>query len=127
MKPGRFDEQPIPEITANSWGLISSSAQARKSALRTPKSPQPGHQSGDTSGLKSFTSSLMGAVAVAIGMETPEEVSSRQPCLTAVRRTARFCEPRLNVNDAWSLSMRLRFSCHAGGDAPTFPVAAGAG
>src|SRR5713226_8970847 len=79
MKPGRFDEQPIPEITANSCGLISSSAQARKSALRTPKSPQPGHQSGDTSGLKSFTSSLIGAVAVAIGMGTPESDDARLP------------------------------------------------
>src|SRR6267142_26102 len=44
MKPGRFDEQPMPETTSTLWGGIPSSTMASLSDFRTPKSPQAGHQ-----------------------------------------------------------------------------------
>jgi len=52
--PGKFEEQPIPLTVRISWGLSPSSEQAFCRQLRTPKSPQPGHQSGSTFPLKSF-------------------------------------------------------------------------
>ena len=52
-KPGRFDEHPIPETINISLGLISRSAAAFCNPFSTPKSPQPGHQSGFTSDLYS--------------------------------------------------------------------------
>src|SRR5437867_6419300 len=61
-KPGRFEEQPMPETTKIRCGGSWRSEQAWKSAFRTPKSPHPGHQSGGTSDLKSFM--VGGAVVV---------------------------------------------------------------
>src|SRR5579872_6173421 len=49
MNPGRLLEHPIPETTNRSLGSISRFATAWMSALSTPKSPQPGHQSGRVS------------------------------------------------------------------------------
>src|SRR5487761_798700 len=46
MKPGRLLEQPIPETTSRSLGSISMLETACTSEFSTPKSPQPGHQSG---------------------------------------------------------------------------------
>src|SRR4051794_8932500 len=46
MYPGRLDEQPMPLMVITSCGERSSSTMACLSALSTPKSPQPGHQSG---------------------------------------------------------------------------------
>src|SRR5438552_5576372 len=57
MYPGRFDEQPIPLMVKTSCGWSPSSATAVLRALSTPKSPQPGHQSGSALPLKSLTDS----------------------------------------------------------------------
>src|SRR5579885_2018660 len=46
MNPGRLLEHPIPETTSRSFGSMLRLATACVSALSTPKSPQPGHQSG---------------------------------------------------------------------------------
>src|SRR5947207_7812369 len=54
MWPGRLDEQPIPLTVRTSCGKRPNSATAVLSAFRTPKSPQPGHQSGSTLPLKSL-------------------------------------------------------------------------
>src|SRR5437764_800473 len=48
-------EQPLPLMVRTSCGKRPSSATAVLSALRTPKSPQPGHQSGSAFPLKSLT------------------------------------------------------------------------
>src|SRR5262245_27558639 len=58
MYPGRFDEQPIPLMVSTSWGWRPSSAMACLRAASTPKSPQPGHQSGSTLPLNSLTVSF---------------------------------------------------------------------
>src|SRR5262247_1635643 len=55
MYPGRFEEQPMPLIVMTLYGGISRSAIACLSAARTPKSPQPGHQSGSTFPFSSLT------------------------------------------------------------------------
>src|SRR5215208_3409992 len=55
MYPGRFDEQPMPLIVSTSCGYRPSSAMACFRACSTPKSPQPGHQSGSAWPLKSLT------------------------------------------------------------------------
>src|SRR6267378_2514834 len=55
MYPGRLDEQPIPLMVRTSCGRRPSSATAVLSAFKTPKSPQPGHQSGSALPLKSLT------------------------------------------------------------------------
>src|SRR5919202_669001 len=55
MYPGRLDEQPMPLMVMTSCGCSPSSASACLSACRTPKSPQPGHQSGSAWPLKSLT------------------------------------------------------------------------
>jgi hypothetical protein len=49
MKPGKFDEQPMPETIIKSLGLIPNLPAAIWSARSTPKSPHPAHQSGSTS------------------------------------------------------------------------------
>src|SRR6185436_10837359 len=54
MYPGRFDEQPMPLITSARCGKMFNSTSACLSALRTPKSPHPGHQSGSALPLKSL-------------------------------------------------------------------------
>src|SRR5258708_31927417 len=54
MYPGRFDEQPIPLITIAWCGRTPNSESACFSAVRTPKSPHPGHQSGSALPLKSL-------------------------------------------------------------------------
>ena len=46
MNPGKFEEHPIPLIVITSWGCLSNSDKAFCIAVSTPKSPQPGHQSG---------------------------------------------------------------------------------
>src|SRR4051812_29371618 len=56
----------MPETTSISWGWTSISALAFCKALSTPKSPQPGHQSGGTSLLKSFASNFFRAIVAAI-------------------------------------------------------------
>src|SRR5580704_2977707 len=67
MKPGKFDEQPIPLIVATSCFGICNSTSAFCTAARTPKSPQPGHQSGSTLPLRSaMVVSFGAAISVAI-------------------------------------------------------------
>src|SRR5438067_788236 len=58
-KPGKFDEQPIPETVRMSLGCSPRSAQAFCKELSTPKSPQDGHQSGLTCDLKSSATSCL--------------------------------------------------------------------
>src|SRR4030095_14677909 len=59
MNPGRFDEHPMPETIKTLWGGIPSSRIASLIDFRTPKSPQPGHQSGCTSESRIFRVSSM--------------------------------------------------------------------
>src|SRR5713101_5864771 len=67
MKPGKLDEQPMPLMVTTLWFGICSSTRAFWTAESTPKSPQPGHQSGSTLPLKSVIfSSTGGATPVAI-------------------------------------------------------------
>src|ERR1700722_9285918 len=67
MKPGKFEEQPIPLMVATSWLGICNSTNAFCTAASTPKSPHPGHQSGSTLPLKSAIVVSFGAtVSVAI-------------------------------------------------------------
>src|SRR5258708_14970237 len=67
MKPGKLDEQPIPLTVATWWLGICSSTSAFCTAARTPKSPQPGHQSGSTLPLRSaMVVSFGAAISVAI-------------------------------------------------------------
>src|SRR6266404_769659 len=54
MKPGRFEEQPMPLMTMTSCGWSPSSASANCNDASTLKSPQPGHQSGSIFPLKSL-------------------------------------------------------------------------
>src|SRR5258708_687475 len=68
MYPGRLEEQPIPLMVRTSCGKRPSSATAVLSALRTPKSPQPGHQSGSALPLKSLALSVGRRGLVASGM-----------------------------------------------------------
>ena len=77
-KPGRFDEQPMPETTSSSCGWISSSAQACNKAFSTPKSPQPGHQSGGTSRFEVIQRQRASCGAVTVAM-----CSSPQGCSDA--------------------------------------------
>src|SRR5712671_3219749 len=64
MNPGRLDEQPMP-LTVSTWcGCRPSSASAFCSAASTPKSPQPGHQSGLMRPLKSLAVSGTRSVVV---------------------------------------------------------------
>src|SRR6266568_3802355 len=58
-KPGRFEEQPIPLTTSTCHGGSARACNAFVSALRTAKSPQPGHQSGFTSDLYCWSSTAM--------------------------------------------------------------------
>src|ERR1019366_2889318 len=48
------EEQPMPETIATSSGRRPRPASARLSEATTPKSPQPGHQTGLVSDRKSF-------------------------------------------------------------------------
>src|SRR6266496_4330668 len=48
MKPGRFEEHPMPETMTRSLGATPRRPAAIFTAFKTPKSPQPGHQSGST-------------------------------------------------------------------------------
>src|ERR671931_671436 len=48
MKPGRFEEHPMPETMTMSLGATPRRPAAIFTAFKTPKSPQPGHQSGST-------------------------------------------------------------------------------
>src|ERR1700722_17713451 len=67
MNPGKFEEQPMPLMVATSWFGICSSTSAFCTAARTPKSPQPGHQSGSTLPLRSaMVVSFGAAISVAI-------------------------------------------------------------
>src|SRR6266853_2065837 len=67
MKPGKLDEQPMPLMVTTLWFGICSSTSAFWTAESTPKSPQPGHQSGSTLPLKSVIFSCSGgATPVAI-------------------------------------------------------------
>src|SRR5450631_1875296 len=61
MKPGRFDEQPMPRTTATSWFWIWRSTSAFWIAASTPKSPHPGHQSGSTLPFRSAIVNCLGA------------------------------------------------------------------
>src|SRR5690348_15015458 len=60
MKPGKFEEQPMPLMVTTSWLGICSSTSAFCMAASTPKSPQPGHQSGSTLPFKSAVLSFLG-------------------------------------------------------------------
>src|SRR5439155_27151966 len=53
MKPGRLEEQPMPLMVTTLCGAMFISASTFSSEDKTPKSPQPGHQSGSTFPLKS--------------------------------------------------------------------------
>src|SRR5579863_2170510 len=53
MKPGKFEEQPIPLMVTTMWFGICKSTRAFWTAASTPKSPHPGHQSGSTLPFKS--------------------------------------------------------------------------
>src|SRR5579864_1314786 len=64
MKPGRLDEQPMPLIVTTLYGWICSSTSAFWSAASTPKSPQPGHQSGSTLPLSSCKVTVFNAISV---------------------------------------------------------------
>src|ERR1700751_1918216 len=67
MKPGKFDEQPIPLMVTTLWFGICNSTSAFWTAASTPKSPHPGHQSGSTLPFKSAIATwLVAARAVAI-------------------------------------------------------------
>src|SRR5580692_12224346 len=67
MKPGKFDEQPIPLMVTTLWFGICNSTRAFWTAASTPKSPHPGHQSGSTLPFKSAIATwLVAARAVAI-------------------------------------------------------------
>src|ERR1700756_5081476 len=67
MKPGKFDEQPIPLMVTTLWFGICNSTRAFWTAASTPKSPHPGHQSGSTLPFKSAIATwLVVARAVAI-------------------------------------------------------------
>src|SRR5271168_3570721 len=63
MKPGKLDEHPMPLIVATSCFGICNSTKAFWTAARTPKSPQPGHQSGSTLPLKSAITIACGVTA----------------------------------------------------------------
>src|SRR5207244_3481184 len=66
MNPGRLEEQPMPLIVTTLWGETFISASTFCSEDRTPKSPQPGHQSGSTFPLKSDAVSGFVSSTVAI-------------------------------------------------------------
>src|SRR5213592_156514 len=71
MNPGRFEEHPIPLMVTTSWGWIWSSTSAFWSEDNTPKSPQPGHQSGSTFPLKSASVSLLESGSTTVAMCPP--------------------------------------------------------
>src|SRR5713226_8857567 len=48
MYPGKLEEQPMPLMVTTLWFGMRSSTSAFCTAASTPKSPQPGHQSGST-------------------------------------------------------------------------------
>src|SRR5215469_11032168 len=60
MKPGKLEEHPMPLIVTTFWFAICSSTSAFSTAASTPKSPQPGHQSGSTFPFKSAILSALG-------------------------------------------------------------------
>src|ERR1700748_2161769 len=67
MNPGKFEEHPMPLMVATSWLGICSSTSAFCTAASTPKSPQPGDQSGSTLPLRSaMVVSFGAAISVAI-------------------------------------------------------------
>src|SRR5215469_10457170 len=63
MKPGKFEEHPMPLMVATSCLGIWSSTRAFCTAARTPKSPHPGHQSGSTLPLRSAITICLGSIA----------------------------------------------------------------
>src|SRR5579863_5759539 len=69
MKPGKLEEQPIPLMVTTSWLGICSSTRAFCTAARTPKSPQPGHQSGSTLPFRS-------AIVICLGVATSVAIYS---------------------------------------------------
>src|SRR5262245_321264 len=69
MNPGRFEEQPMPETISTLWGAIFSSRIASLIDFNTPKSPQPGHQSGWTGPSSSLR--VSSAVAIVISFRLP--------------------------------------------------------
>src|ERR1700732_166214 len=68
MKPGKLDEQPMPLTVATRWLGICSSTSAFCTAASTPKSPQPGHQSGSTLPLRSAITIGLGAVILIVAI-----------------------------------------------------------
>src|SRR5258708_2606387 len=79
MKPGKFDEQPMPLMVTTLWFGICNSTRAFWTAASTPKSPHPGHQSGSTLPLKSFNATwLVVARAVAIFSSPQTRISLNQ-------------------------------------------------
>src|SRR5215468_4141581 len=82
MKPGRFEEHPIPLTVTTSWGRIWSSTSAFSSDDNTPKSPQPGHQSGSIFPLKSASVSFPGSGSTTVAMSPPHLMAARcQACI----------------------------------------------
>src|SRR5580700_196418 len=68
MNPGKLDEQPMPLTVATWWFGICNSTSAFCTAASTPKSPQPGHQSGSTLPLRSAITIGFGAVILIVAM-----------------------------------------------------------
>src|ERR1039458_7956285 len=68
MKPGKLDEQPMPLTVATWWLGICNSTSAFCTAASTPKSPQPGHQSGSTLPLRSAITIGLGAVILIVAI-----------------------------------------------------------
>src|SRR6267142_4634594 len=67
MKPGKFEEQPMPLMVTTLWFGICNSTKAFWTAASTPKSPHPGHQSGSTLPFRSaIAACLVSARTVAI-------------------------------------------------------------
>src|SRR5215469_13377468 len=71
MKPGMLDEHPMPLIVATSCLGICNSTRAFCTAARTPKSPQPGHQSGSTLPFRSAITIGFGVITSVAILDAP--------------------------------------------------------
>src|SRR5260370_5583793 len=69
MYPGKLEEQPIPLMVTTLWFGMCNSTRAFCTAASTPKSPQPGHQSGSTLPFKSAIARCLG-ISNAVAMSS---------------------------------------------------------
>src|SRR5439155_17148082 len=109
MNPGRFEEHPIPLMVTTSWGWIWSPTSAFWSEDNTPKSPQPGHQSGSTFPLKSASVSLLESGSTTVAMCPPYLVALRAPN-GGLFTTGRF--PHASNHNLVRRHGKLRFARH---------------